>query len=540
MATGIWQESKSHRFTLQKTFYSTHTKARRTGLMILLYPMSRAGSSSPRPAGGLCLSPQSLHLPDDHDRGDGRGRQVGGRAGQPDAVYPQKRRQDQQQGDEDDHLAQQVEEHGDPGLAYGLEEAGADDLEAHYREGGQKDAHPTDTYLHQERVAAVEQADEQAGEELDPQETGGGDGGGRRCRQLEGPLDPLKLPGAVVEADDRLGGHVDGDDAEDYHHGHAVDDPHGPHRQVAAVPYKLEVEQGADDAPGQLHGEGRHPDGEYPQRDPPLRPQVGGPEPERTAAPEKMGQHPKTGGRHGDDGGQGRPGHPHPQDEDEERVQQDVGRRPDHHSQHGGPGVPLGPDQVVHPETQALKDVPPQDDGEVLPGVAYCLRAGSEQRQHNVPERQAQDGDAEGDRNQQGEGVPQYLFGLRPVLLAQPYGDQGAGAHAHQHPEGHGHDHHRKGDAEARQGQGPDAPAYVDAVYDVVEGVGHHPDDGRHEVLPQQSADRGLPQLPGAVQVSHYESAVRPTPAGPSTPRIRHAGRTPGPGNRRWPRRCPP
>lgn len=373
-----------------------------------------------RPISSNTFLVQLFHLPQDHHRGDGGGGQVRQRPGQPHPVDPQQRRQDQHHGDQHDHLAQHIEEHGDLGLADGLEEIGPHHLEAHHREHEQQYPYATDPYLGQPGIAGVEQRDDGLGEYLHRQPAADGDGRAGHQGQLEGALDPSEIFGPVVEADDGLGGHVDGDHAEHHHHGHAVDDSHGAHRQVPAVFYQLDVEQRVDDAAGQLHGEGRHPDGEDAQHYFLFQPQVGGLKPQSAFVPGEVQQHPAAGDGHGDHRGHRRPGHPHVEDEDEQRVQQGIGHRPDQHGVHGDLGVALGPDHVVHAEAQPLEYISPQDDGDVLLGVAQSVRPGPEHREDSVPEDQPQHRDAQGDDDQQSEGVAQDLLGLRFVLLAQP------------------------------------------------------------------------------------------------------------------------
>lgn len=74
-------------------------------------------------------------LVDEHEGGDYGGHEVGDGEGRPDAVEAVDGRQNEEQRHHEDHLARQRQEDGFAGHPQGLEEVGADYLEAYHPEG---------------------------------------------------------------------------------------------------------------------------------------------------------------------------------------------------------------------------------------------------------------------------------------------------------------------------------------------------------------------------------------------------------------------
>ena len=202
--------------------------------------------------------------------GDGGGQDVADRLGQKHREHPvvwHEPGQNQNQGDQQDQLAQTGQKQADLGLAQGHEALLAGGLEPAGKDAGHVDAHGPHRVVHQFRVG-VENVYEQPGHGHHGQPEGPGVGHAHRELAAEGRPHPVGLARAEVVADQGLATlahplHGHGDELAG-----AGDDGHGAHGDVAAVAGQAGVEGDAEQAFGGHHHKGGHAQGQAGQDDP--------------------------------------------------------------------------------------------------------------------------------------------------------------------------------------------------------------------------------------------------------------------------------
>ena len=339
-----------------------------------------------------------------------------------------------------------------------------------------------------------------------PQQTGIEQAGPQQ--QEIGFLHPVPLAGAVVVADDGLGALAQ---TLQRQHGKLHDagqDGHGTHRQISAVLQQGRVEGHRDDALTGLHNKGsgtqRHTGKQHGRGEPDgllAQPQEG-------PLAEQKGQHPDAGERLGQDGGQGSAPHSHAEQEDEDRVQHDVGHRADEHRQHAFLGEALGGDEGVHAQRYLHKEGAHRIDVHIDDRIVDGVGAGTEGQQKRpvAPKQNQRQHDRDDDL--QGKAVAQDLLGLFFVALA--HGDGGAGRAAVAHQGGEGGDDHDQRQADAHAGQGQGAVlgnvADVDAIHDVVQHIDQLGGHGGKCQPEQKTAKRVIGQERFVVGMGVYHS----------------------------------
>ena len=191
------------------------------------------------------------------DGGDGGGQNVADRLGQKhgENLVAEEAGQEQDQGNQQDHLTQQGQKEGDAGLAQRHEGLLAGELHPQHEHTGGIDVQRPDGNLHQLRLV-VKQRDKQARKELQRRAGGAAKAQGGEKEQAKGPLDPVQLPGAVIIAHNGLGplGQALEQKGKDLHDTGA--DGHGTHRRVASVGLEGGIEGDVDQTLGGLHNEG--------------------------------------------------------------------------------------------------------------------------------------------------------------------------------------------------------------------------------------------------------------------------------------------
>lgn len=173
-------------------------------------------------------------------------------------------------------------------------------------------------------------------------------------------LDPVDLARAVVEAHHRLA--AQGDAA----HGHSDDehkalDDGGAGNEDVALPRTAEslkhrVQHDQQDAVGGDGQEGRQTEQKHPLHNAAVESAPAKPDGDFFA--QQGEQHEQTGGRLGDHRGPGRARHIQMEHENEEGVQHDIQRRPQHDGGHAQAGEALADQKAVHAGGQQAKKVP--------------------------------------------------------------------------------------------------------------------------------------------------------------------------------------
>ena len=78
---------------------------------------------------------------------------------------------------------------------------------------------------------------------------------------------------------------------------------------------------------------------------------------------------------------------------------------------------------------------------------------------------------------------------MNVFLLTEANGEKRIAAHANHHGHGHDEQENREAEGDARNAEAADTLAYEESVYNIVEGVHQHADDGRNRELQDQFRD---------------------------------------------------
>jgi len=79
------------------------------------------------------------------------------------------------------------------------------------------------------------------------------------------------------------------------------------------------------------------------------------------AVTQEISQDPGRGESLGQNGGQGSSRHSHVQPVNKQRIEQDVGPRPDKHGDHGQARLPIGAQEIVQPNVEDLENSAKKD-----------------------------------------------------------------------------------------------------------------------------------------------------------------------------------
>ena len=409
-----------------------------------------------------------------HPHGDETGQPadgVGDGLGPEDAggAHPPLGQQDGQ-GGHDHRLAQQREEDGPLGAPQGGKAGLAHKLEGHEEEA--------EEILFQGHLAGLqhggvtgEDGYQQMGHGDDQRP--GQDGVARA--QQGGEPDALPHPavalGAEVVAQHRLGTAGDAVDRQGQNLPHRVQDGHDADVQIAAPDPQGGVAHHLYQAVGGGHDEAGHSQPQDIPHQGQLEPQVFFADAADALAPCKEQQHPDHGGQLADDGGDGGPLDPHPETEDEHRVQHQVQSRPQQGGAHPHPGVALGADESVEAGGQHGAGGAQQVDFQVGVGVAVGGVAGAEEIQHRPPEQIAHPHQHQGADKEQCHHLAQNPLGPLVILGSPGDGEQGRAAVAVEIGKGRDQGGQGEGQPDAGEGHGPHVGqvADVDPVHHIVQ-----------------------------------------------------------------------
>ena len=208
------------------------------------------------------------------------------------------------------------------------------------------------------------------------------------------------------------------------------------------------------------------------------------------AAPGAAQKQHAEGGQLAEDGGQSRPGHPHVQPEDQERVQPHVQHRPGGDAHHAVGGAALEAQLVVQHEGRRHIRGPQQDDPQIAAGVGEDGVRGAQQPGQRREKYLAQHQDDASGQKGQGHAGGGHFFGVGGFMAAQLAGDIVAGAVAEE--EAHRLDHRHQGEHHAHRAGGAVAVelAHEIGVHHVVAGGDHHADDGGDRHFAHQMTHR--------------------------------------------------
>ena len=307
------------------------------------------------------------------------------------------------------------------------------------------------------------------------------------------------MAGAVVEADERLGGDRDAHDGHEGQVGEAVDDADGGQGGLGAdgaqgaVLHQLVVDGHVAHAGGNLQQEARHAEGEDLPHHGGRKAHVGCAQLERgLGRDDEVPQHADHRDAQTAHRSQGRTRDTPAQHHDEEVVEADAGHGADHHGEQGAVGSASGADEVVDAHADDLRDAAHREDPHVDAGLLVDGRRGGgkrEQRVHaggDVAKTRDDHRDDDGER----ERVAEHALGVCLAALAQAQRCERVAAVAHEHGQRHEEDARREG----RRGHGKARLAHGLAQEgsrdDVVGAVDEHADDRGDGKLQQQLGHR--------------------------------------------------
>ena len=149
------------------------------------------------------------------------------------------------------------------------------------------------------------------------------------------------------------------------------------------------VEDDEDHAVQGVGQEGGQAQGQHPQAEFRLEtaPAQGGRQPGEPQGDQGKG----AGGSLGEDGGPGRAGNAHIQQEDEHRIQGDIQGRPQHHCAHPQAGAALGDEEAVQPAGEKGEGRPGDVDGDVIHGIGKGGLAGAEPPEELAAEQEEEE-----------------------------------------------------------------------------------------------------------------------------------------------------
>lgn len=169
-----------------------------------------------------------------HEGGYRKGQSVGQRHAEPYPFQSVDRRQPGQSRKQEEQLAGEGQEDGNPGFSDGLEKLGDDNLCPYDREGQDADSQGEDGVVHQ-FLAVGKHSYEESGKQFSYGKSHGGDDTGRRNTQFQGTFHPTEMTGPVVIARNGLHAHGDTHHNHDKQHLDAVEDAEGSDGHVAPV-----------------------------------------------------------------------------------------------------------------------------------------------------------------------------------------------------------------------------------------------------------------------------------------------------------------
>ena len=424
--------------------------------------------------------------------GDGGGDDVADRLGQEDAEHRvcDHMRQDEDEGDEQNQLAQAGQQQADLGLTQRHKALLAGDLDAQREDASHVDAHGPGGVFDQSGIRG-EDAGHHTGHQHHQHPEDGCVAEADQKLEAEGLLDALFLACTEVEAHHRLAALADAGDRHTGQLGNAGDDRHCAHGHVAAVAGQAGAEADREQALGGHHDEGGDAQRQDGQHDLPFGLEVLFLQPEGGLGAGEEADDPDGTHSLAEHGGDGCTPHPQTKEEDEDGVEHDVDDRTDDGGQHTDLGKALCGDEGVHAQHDEDADRAEDVDAAVRQRIGQGGVAGTEHPQQGRCGGVEHDGQQHREDQQHGEAVADDLFRL--VFVALAHGDGGAGRTTGTDEHRKGVQQHQDGGEQAHAGQRGCADAGdvadVDTVHDVIQQVddlGHH---GRDHQLEQQLFD---------------------------------------------------
>ncbi len=242
-------------------------------------------------------------------------------------------------------------EHGkeycQPGFPYRLEIVGRYDLESDNGQSGAVYAKPQCACLAQFRAVCVEDAYYYPGRKHTYQPSANSNQRGVSDCLHYGLLHTAEEAGAIVESDNRLYSHIDGDDRDHQQHSGAVDYTKRCYGDISAIPDEFCIHYSPDNARGQVHRKRGKAYGDYMPDDIEVWPECGSGEPGNAPLAAEMKQYPYSQYEMRYHRGDGGSLYSHVKAKDEYRIKYYVQACTNEYGIHRYPRITLGPDDVV-------------------------------------------------------------------------------------------------------------------------------------------------------------------------------------------------
>ena len=399
-------------------------------------------------------------------------------------------RQDEDERDQQDDLAQAGQQQAHLGLPQRHKALLAGDLEAHGKNARHVNAHGPGG-VGDQRTVRGEDTGHRAGYQHHQKPEHAGVYAAQGQLKAEGFLDTGFFACAEVEAYDRLTALTDALNGQGAQLRCAGDDGHGTHGHIAAVPRQTGAETDRQQALGGEHHKGGDAQRHHRQDDIALRAQIVPAQAQEGLFAGEEAQDPHRAHSLTEHRGNGCAPHAKSEPEDEDGVKDDVDDRTDHGGEHTGFGKALRGNEGVHAQHQQHEHRAQKVDAAVAHGIRQGGIAGTKQpKQHRRPGIEA-DGQHHRKEQQHGKAVGDDLFCLFLVALPQSNGGAGRTACTHQH--GECIQQHQDGSEQAHAGQRCRTDARdmtdVNAVHDVVQQVHDLRYHRRDHELQHQAAD---------------------------------------------------
>ena len=442
--------------------------------------------------GCAAVGQQRFALDEEQGQRGKAGDHVGHRLGNIDAqhIAAHDNRQQQCQGHQQHHFAQQRQEQADLGLAKRHKGGLAGHLRAEGPNAAEENGHHFFNDFYQLRVLS-EHARQHAGKERGQGKARDGNEQHYLEQQAESFAHAAVILGAVVVAHNGLRALCDALDGHDEHLHHALHNGHAAHVQVAAVALQPGVQRDIHKALGALHDERSDAQPDDLANHTLFELHVPAPDADAAFCAEQKAQHPRGADGLRKDGSQRRAGNAHAEHENKHRVQHDVNDRADEHAEHCNGGVALCADESVEAQSKLYENSTRQVNGDIVLRIADDGVGGAEHIQQRRFEDAENDCQCNRQHQKHGKAVAQNFFRTFTVAGAQLDGSQRRAAHSGEC--GKGRDQQDDGERNAHSRQRKCAcagdVADVDPVHDIVQHVDELRGNGRQGKTEHQLAN---------------------------------------------------
>ena len=439
----------------------------------------------------LCSAPLELaDLAIEQETGKERRHQVGDGHGEPHAQFGVVKEvgQDQQAGDEENHLPCERKEDALAGLTYALEKGGGNNLHPDEGEHNHRDAQTRGRALHELRSVLGKGRNAGCGKELAHDKSQCGDAGGGDDGVLHHACHAVHLLCTEVVAGNGLHALIQSNHNEDNEREQTGDDAIGAHGCVAAI---FGHGTGDDDAHQGCAGIDQklwQSDEDGLAHDAPVRAEdveremngvfLVGKKIDLPAEHRHLRQH----------RGEGSARNAPAEAEDEEGTESGIDEDTAEGGVHGQSGAVGGAQLGVQSIEEMGEDVTQKDDVHELPRIGQGGIARTKGAQDGVEKEIDTHLKEESAEAVEQHHVAQDFARRLIVLLTEAHTHQRGAAHTHHRTKGSRDGHERIGERKAGDGVGTHTLPNEDAIDNVVERRGHHGDDGRQGILEQEGA----------------------------------------------------